>query len=176
MKHFETPMMKQYAFIKKQYADCILFFRLGDFYEMFLEDAEIGSKVLDITLTARNKGKDGAIPMCGVPFHASDAYISKLVKNGYKVAICEQIGTPQESEDLVERDVIRVVTPGTIIDENMLENKSNNYVLTISIDRKKNQLSMSYADISTGDFIIKETPLISNSVDENTYLASKISV
>jgi len=175
MKHFETPMMKQYAFIKKQYADCILFFRLGDFYEMFLEDAEIGSKVLDITLTARNKGKDGAIPMCGVPFHASDAYISKLVKNGYKVAICEQIGTPQESEDLVERDVIRVVTPGTIIDENMLENKSNNYVLTISIDRKKNQLSMSYADISTGDFIIKETPLISNSVDENTYLASKIS-
>ena len=175
MKHFETPMMKQYAFIKKQYADCILFFRLGDFYEMFLEDAEIGSKVLDITLTARNKGKDGAIPMCGVPFHASDAYISKLVKNGYKVAICEQIGTPQESEDLVERDVIRVVTPGTIIDENMLENKSNNYVLTISIDKKKNQLSMAYADISTGDFIIKETSLISNSVDENTYLASRIS-
>lgn len=174
MSHFETPMMKQYASIKKQYADCILFFRLGDFYEMFLEDAEIGSKILDITLTKRHKGKDGAIPMCGVPFHASDAYISKLVKNGYKVAICEQIGPTQESGEIVERDVIRVVTPGTIVDENMLENKSNNYVLTIGIDKKRNQISIAYADISTGDFIIKEFPLTSNSIDEDTYIASKI--
>ncbi len=174
MSHFETPMMKQYASIKKQYADCILFFRLGDFYEMFLEDAEIGSKVLDITLTKRHKGKDGAIPMCGVPFHASDAYISKLVKNGYKVAICEQIGPTQESGEIVERDVIRVVTPGTIVDENMLENKSNNYILTIGIDKKKNQISIAYADISTGDFIIKELPLTSNSINEDTYIASKI--
>ncbi|PIR42400.1 DNA mismatch repair protein MutS [candidate division WWE3 bacterium CG_4_9_14_0_2_um_filter_35_11] len=174
MKHFETPMMKQYASIKSQYTDCILLFRLGDFYEMFLEDAEIGSKVLDITLTARNKGKDGAIPMCGVPFHASDAYISKLVKNGHKVAICEQIGTPQESGEIVERDVIRVVTPGTIVDENMLENKSNNYVLSLSIDKKKNLLALAYADISTGDFIIKESQLKPQTIDQNTFLTSKI--
>lgn len=174
MRNFETPMMKQYASIKKQYTDCILFFRLGDFYEMFLEDAEIGSRVLDITLTARNKGKDGAIPMCGVPFHASDAYISKLVKNGYKVAICEQIGTPQESQEIVERDVIRVVTPGTIVDENMLENKSNNYVLALGIDRKRGAISLAYADISTGDFIVKEYISKSQAIDDNLFIVSKI--
>lgn len=166
-------MMKQYVSIKRQYLDCILFFRLGDFYEMFLEDAEIASKILDITLTARNKGKDGAIPMCGVPYHSSDSYIAKLIKHGYKVAICEQLGTPQESGEIVERDVIRIITPGTIIDENMLENKSNNYVLSLSINSKKPQIAFAYADISTGDFMIKEF-FKPNSIDQNTFIVSKI--
>ncbi|HLL61369.1 MAG TPA: hypothetical protein VK338_06650, partial [Candidatus Nitrosocosmicus sp.] len=119
MENFTTPMMKQYAQIKKQYQDCLLFFRAGDFYEFFLDDALIGSKILNITLTSKAVGKDKRIPMAGVPFHAVDPYLSKLAKAGYKVAICEQISEPNKY-GIVDREVVRVVTPGTVLDENAL--------------------------------------------------------
>ena len=149
MQEFSTPMMKQYVSIKKQYKDCLLFFRLGDFYELFLEDAHIGSQVLGITLTSRPKGRDGRIPMAGVPFHAVDSYISKLVKAGYKVAICEQITEPN-SKGIVEREVVRVVTPGTLLDEHALEGKENNFICAIS--KNQNFLAIVYCDITTGAF------------------------
>ncbi|MCX7928774.1 MAG: DNA mismatch repair protein MutS [Patescibacteria group bacterium] len=144
---FTTPMMKQYASIKKKYKDCLLFFRLGDFYELFLDDAQIGAQVLDIALTSRPKGKDGRIPMAGVPYHAVDAYLAKLIKAGYKVAICEQVSEPNKY-GIVERDVVRIVTPGTLFDEKSLDRKQNNYL--ISIDYDNLYYSISIADISTG--------------------------
>src|SRR5690606_25461703 len=116
-----TPMMKQYKEIKEKYKDCILFFRLGDFYEMFFDDAIIASRELEIALTHRDAGGDQKAPMCGVPHHVSEVYISKLVEKGYKVAICEQLEDPSLAKGLVERDVIRIVTPGTIIDTNALD-------------------------------------------------------
>ncbi len=146
---FSTPMMKQYQEIKKQYPDCLLFFRLGDFYELFLEDALIGSKVLDITLTGRPRGKDGRIPMAGVPFHAVDAYLTKLVKAGHKVAICEQVSEP-DKHGIVEREVIRVVTPGTVLDEKSLNSNENNFIITLTVSPKS--LGLACADISTGEF------------------------
>lgn len=169
---FETPMMKQYAEIKKQYPDCLLFFRLGDFYELFMEDAEIGSRVLDITLTARSKGKDGKIPMCGVPFHAVDSYLARIVKAGYKAAICEQTSDPKPGKELVERSVVRIITPGTVTNENLLSKKANNYVLTFSLfDRGA---AIAYSDISTGEFNVSfvnsESPQ-----DEAITLIKKIS-
>jgi len=115
-------MMKQYFAIKKNYPDCLLFYRMGDFYELFLEDAHIGARVLNITLTGKSNGKNGRIPMAGVPYHAVDAYLSKLVKAGYKVAICEQLSPPNK-KGLVERDVVRIVTPGTVLDEKYLAKK-----------------------------------------------------
>src|SRR3990172_1635480 len=127
VREFTTPMMKQYIKIKKEYSDCLLFFRLGDFYELFMEDAEIGTQVLDITLTARPNGKSGKIPMAGVPYHAVDSYLAKLVKAGYKVAICEQVSEPNKY-GIVEREVVRIVTPGTILDEKALNRKENNYI------------------------------------------------
>ena len=129
---FNTPMMQQYNLIKQAYPDAILFFRLGDFYEMFLEDAKIGAKVLGITLTSRDKGKDGKIPMAGVPYHAAENYILKLVNNGYKVAICEQVTEPQKGKELVEREVIRVITPSTILSESSDSNITNDYLLVFS--------------------------------------------
>lgn len=147
MRKFTTPMMRQYAQIKKQYKDCILFFRLGDFYELFLEDAETGADVLDITLTSRPRGKDGKVPMAGVPYHAVDNYISKLVKAGYKVAICEQVSEP-DKKGIVEREVIRIVTPGTILDESSLSRKENNFLVSILVE--PNTFSISSVDISTG--------------------------
>src|SRR5438445_4830642 len=113
---FSTPMMKQYSDIKKQYPDFLLFYRMGDFYELFLEDAHVGARVLNITLTGKANGKQGRIPMAGVPYHAVDSYLAKLVKAGYKVAICEQVSLPNKN-GLVDREVIRVVTPGTVLDE-----------------------------------------------------------
>lgn len=147
MQQFTTPMMQQYQRIKDQYPDCLLFFRLGDFYELFLDDASIGSQVLDITLTSRPKGRDGRIPMAGVPYHAVDSYLAKLVRAGYKVAICEQVSEP-DKKGIVEREVVRVVTPGTVLDEKALERKSNNYIISISID--PTYFGIAYADISTG--------------------------
>ena len=116
----ETPMMKQYLQIKQEYEDCILFFRMGDFYEMFLDDAKTAAQVLDITLTSRSKGGPREIPMAGVPYHAVDSYLAKMVKAGYKVAICEQMTAPGASK-IVEREVVRVVTPGTVLDERSLD-------------------------------------------------------
>ena len=152
MQEFNTPMMKQYLEIKEQYKDCLLFFRLGDFYELFLDDAKTGAAVLDITLTSRDRGRDGRIPMAGVPYHAIDSYLAKLVKAGYKVAICEQVSEP--GKELVEREVVRVVTPGTILDEKALDRKENNYL--VALEKKGNLLGIAFADISTGSFSTKQ--------------------
>lgn len=156
MQEFTTPMMRQYQEIKKQYTDCLLFYRMGDFYELFMEDAFIGAKVLDITLTSRPKGKDGRIPMAGVPYHAVDAYLAKLVKAGYKVAICEQVSEPTKY-GIVDRKVIRIVTPGTMLDEKALNKKDNNYI--ISLDINAESVAISAADLSTGHFQTNQLPL-----------------
>ena len=153
MREFSTPMMRQYQAIKKEHADCLLFFRLGDFYELFLDDAKTGAKILDITLTRRPRGKDGDIPMAGVPYHSADSYIAKLVKAGQKVAICEQVSEP-DSKGIVEREVMRIITPGTILDEKSLEEKEYNYTMSLSL--KDNRLGLAIADISTGDFQVTE--------------------
>ncbi|GFN37136.1 DNA mismatch repair protein MutS [Tepidimicrobium xylanilyticum] len=149
-----TPMMKQYKKIKERYKDSILFFRLGDFYEMFFDDAIIASKELEIALTQRDAGNNLKAPMCGVPYHVSDVYISKLVKKGYKVAICEQLEDPSTAKGLVERDVIRVVTPGTITDTNVLDEKSNNFLASIYMDSWG--AGISYVDSSTGEMYTTE--------------------
>ncbi|MFZ5424577.1 MAG: DNA mismatch repair protein MutS [Patescibacteria group bacterium] len=149
MSDFETPMMVQYKEIKDAYPDCLLFFRLGDFYELFLDDAKVGANVLGITLTSRSRGKDGRIPMAGVPYHAVNSYLSKLVKAGHKVAICEQVGDTK-GPDLVKREVVRVVTPGTLIDQNSLDKSKNNYVAALCI--ANNTMGLSFADVSTGHF------------------------
>ncbi len=153
----QTPMMKQYFEIKAQYDDCILFFRLGDFYEMFFEDALIASRALEITLTSRGgKDKEKKTPMCGIPYHSSDAYIAKLIEKGFKVAICEQVEDPSEAIGIVKREVVRVVTPGTIIDNHVLDDKNNNYLACIYLDKKTNGVGVSYADISTGELYTTE--------------------
>lgn len=147
-----TPMMVQYLEIKKQNPDSILFFRLGDFYEMFLEDAKLASKELEITLTGRDAGESERIPMCGVPFHAADSYIARLIEKGYKVAICEQVEDAKASKGLVRREVTRVITPGALIDPSMLGDKENNYLLAICLGR--NGYGLAIADLSTGLFKI----------------------
>jgi len=118
-----SPMMQHYLSLKEEYKDAIVFYRLGDFYEMFFEDAKIASRELEITLTGRECGQEERAPMCGVPFHAAENYISRLIEKGYKVAICEQLEDPKEAKGIVKRDVIRVVTPGTVIESNMLDEK-----------------------------------------------------
>jgi len=154
-----TPMMEQYMSIKVQYEDCILMYRLGDFYEMFFDDAITASKVLEIALTGRECGQEERAPMCGVPHHAVDSYIPKLIENGYKVAICEQLEDASEAKGIVKRDVIRVITPGTIIDQNMLDEKSNNYLCCTYIDKG---FGMCYADISTGGLYVTESISLSD--------------
>jgi DNA mismatch repair protein MutS len=153
MSEFSTPMMRQYRSIKEKYPDCLLFYRMGDFYELFNEDAHIGASVLNITLTGKAGGKDGRIPMAGVPYHAVDNYITKLVKSGYKVAICEQLSPPNK-KGLVERDVVRIVTPGTLLDENSLDKKANNFIVAIATD--DTTVAFSVADLSTGFFAVNE--------------------
>lgn len=144
-----TPMMQQYLDIKEQYKDCILFFRLGDFYEMFFKDAEVASKELEITLTGRDCGLEERAPMCGVPFHSVDSYISKLVTKGFKVAICEQVEDPALAKGIVKRDVIRVITPGTV-DSSMLDERKNNYLM--SIYKSGYFFGIATVDVSTGEF------------------------
>ncbi|MDY3985642.1 DNA mismatch repair protein MutS [Dysosmobacter sp.] len=148
-----TPMMKQYLEIKKDNPDSILFFRLGDFYEMFADDAKLASKELDLTLTSRDHGKhlkpeEERVPMCGIPYHASEAYIARLIAKGYKVAICEQMEDPATAKGLVKRDIIRVVTPGTVIDAACLEDKSSNFLCGIYLDSRS--AGAAFCDISTG--------------------------
>ena len=147
-------MMQQYFSIKEQYKDSILFFRLGDFYEMFYDDAITASRVLELTLTARDSGNGERAPMCGVPYHASDTYIDKLITNGYTVAICEQISDPATSKGLVMRDVIRVVTPGTVMEGGTLDSKQNNYLCCIF--RNLNGTGLAFVDISTGELLVTE--------------------
>ena len=126
-----TPMMQQYLTLKEKYSDCLLFFRLGDFYEMFFEDALTAARELDIVLTGRDCGLEERAPMCGVPYHAVDSYISRLIEKGYKVAVCEQLTDPALAKGLVERDVVRVFTPGTVIEESMLNERKNNYIASL---------------------------------------------
>lgn len=145
-----TPMLRQYMAIKKEYPDVILMFRLGDFYEMFGKDAEIAAKELEITLTSRDAGKAGRIPMCGVPYHSVERYIARLISRDYRVAICDQVEDPKLAKGLVKREVIRVVTPGTIIEDSMLNSKSNNYLVAIAF--RQGVFGLAVSDISTGEF------------------------
>lgn len=161
-------MMRQYEQIKKRHPDCLLFYRTGDFYELFLDDAIIGAKVLDIALTSRSKGRDGRIPMAGVPYHAVDSYLTKLVKAGYKVAICEQMSEP-DGKGIVDREVIRIVTSGTILDERYLDKKENNYVSSVAIE--DDRFALAIADITTGEFQTAEFP----GNDFGTTLSNEIS-
>ncbi|WP_312649233.1 DNA mismatch repair protein MutS [Aminipila sp.] len=144
-----TPMMQQYMEIKQNHQDCILFFRLGDFYEMFFEDAITASREMEITLTGKNCGQEERAPMCGVPFHSADTYIAKLVDKGYKVAICEQVEDPATAKGIVKREVIQIITPGTIVNQTMLNEKENNYLASIYIC--EDGAGISYCDISTGE-------------------------
>ncbi len=153
-----SPMMKHYIETKDKYRDCFLFYRLGDFYEMFFDDAILASRELEITLTGKDCGLPERAPMCGIPFHAAENYIEKLIEKGYKVAICEQLEDPATCKGIVKRDVIRIVTPGTVIESNMLDEKENNYIM--SIYQKGVYFGISICDITTGDFYaseIKET-------------------
>lgn len=150
----ETPLMIQYKEIKNNHKDSILFFRLGDFYEMFFEDAVIASKELGITLTSRNREKGTEIPLAGIPYHSSGPYIAKLVNKGYKVAVCEQVENPKYAVGIVKREVVRIVTPGTIMDPDYLDAKSNNYIMGIKIEGVL--VGISYADITTGEFKVSE--------------------
>lgn len=145
-----TPMMKQYLNIKNEYMDSILFYRLGDFYEMFYDDAILASKILGIALTARQAGTKEKAPMCGIPYHAVDNYLPKLLQQGYKVAICEQVGDPKLSKGPVERKVVRIISPGTVLDEKYLPADKNNYI--VSIYAKQDSYGLAYCDLSTGDF------------------------
>ena len=145
-----TPMMQQYLNIKEQYPGTILFYRLGDFYEMFFEDAKLVSRELELTLTGKDCGLSERAPMCGVPYHAVDAYLQKLIEKGYKVAICEQMSDPATTKGLVEREVIRVVTPGTVIESNMLEERKANYIAALCL--QKNKAGCAFCDVSTGEF------------------------
>jgi DNA mismatch repair protein MutS len=150
-----TPMIKQYLSIKEQYPDAILFYRMGDFYEMFFEDAQIASRALEITLTSRNKNDDSPVPMCGFPHRAAQGYIARLMDKGYKVAVCDQIEDPAKAKGLVKRDVVRVITPGMIIEDELLDERSNNYILAVLC---KNDLTgIAFMDISTGAFRVAES-------------------
>lgn len=149
-----TPLMRQYLEIKAKHQDAVLFFRLGDFYEMFMEDAVLASRILGITLTSRNKGDEDAVPLCGIPFHSSQGYIAKLVANGHKVAICEQVEDPKTAKGIVKREVVRVVTPGLVTDTDTLEPKENNYLLGIS--GGDDQYGIAHIDITTGEFRVTQ--------------------
>ena len=168
-----TPMMQLYCETKEKYKDCILFYRLGDFYEMFFEDALIASKELEITLTGKDCGLEERAPMCGVPFHAVDGYLNKLVSKGYKVAICEQLEDPKQAKGLVKRDVIRVVTPGTNLDAQALDETRNNYLMCIVC--MEDRYGLSVADISTGEYLVTELDSEKKLLDEiNKFSPSEI--
>ncbi|MGA2608331.1 MAG: DNA mismatch repair protein MutS [Terriglobia bacterium] len=150
MSEFSTPLMRQYSAIKERHPNALLLFRLGDFYELFFEDAVVASKELQITLTSRNKEKGVAIPMCGVPYHAAEGYIAKLIRRGYRVAICDQMEDPRFAKKLVKREVTRVVTPGTAIDSQILEPRDNNYLAAVA--ERDGNVGVAFVDLSTGDF------------------------
>ena len=153
-----TPMIKQYLSIKEEYPDTILFYRMGDFYEMFFEDAETASQALEITLTSRNKHDSAPVPMCGFPHRAAQGYIARLIEKGYKVAVCDQVEDPATAKGLVKREVVRVITPGMIVDHDLLDAASNNFVLSLYI--KPDRAGLAYLDLSTGTFRVTESTLI----------------
>jgi DNA mismatch repair protein MutS len=157
-------MIKQYLSIKEQYPDAILFYRMGDFYEMFFEDAQLASRVLEITLTSRNKNDESPVPMCGVPHRAAQSYIARLIENGYKVAVCDQIEDAAKAKGLVKRDVVRVITPGMVVENELLDARANNYVLAGFC--KGDYSAVAYLDISTGDFRVTESMDSASIVEE----------
>ena len=168
-----TPMMQQYMETKEQYKDCILLYRLGDFYEMFFDDALIASKVLEITLTGKDCGQSERAPMCGIPYHALDGYLTKLIDHGYKAAICEQVEDPKTAKGIVKREVIRIVTPGTNLSMQSLDESKNNYLMCLFY--MDEQFGISVADISTGDYYMTEVDSAKKVFDEiNRYMPAEI--
>jgi DNA mismatch repair protein MutS len=159
-----TPMLEQYLAIKGEYADSILFYRMGDFYEMFFEDAEVASRILEITLTSRNKNDKNPVPMCGVPAKAAKSYLAKLINQGYKVAICDQVEDPSRAKGLVKRDVVRVITPGMLIEDELLDSSTNNFILAVCYHKKT--AGIAYMDLSTGIFKVCESEQGLNQVIE----------
>ncbi len=159
-----TPMMQQYLQIKEQYKDCILFYRLGDFYEMFFEDAHVCSRELEIALTGKNIGQEERAPMCGVPYHAVDNYLSKLVSRGYRVAICEQVEDPKQAKGIVKREVVRIVTPGTNLNTQVLDETKNNYLMAVV--HTTNAYGISIVDVTTGDYYVTEVDTERKLMDE----------
>src|SRR5438477_426657 len=154
MSDASTPLMRQYNGIKQQVPNALLMFRLGDFYELFFEDAVIAARELEITLTARNKEKGAAIPMCGVPFHAAEGYISRLIQKGHRVAICDQVEDPKVAKKLVKREITRIVTPGTAMDANLVRSRENNYLAAVG--RSGARSAVAHVDVSTGEFRVTE--------------------
>ena len=148
MSDASTPLMRQYNSVKEQVSGALLMFRLGDFYELFFEDAVIAARELEITLTARNKEKGAAIPMCGVPYHAAEGYIARLIQKGYRVAICDQMEPPSAGKKLVKREITRIVTPGTATDAHLLRSHENNYLAAVA--RHGARAGLAYVDVSTG--------------------------
>src|SRR4051794_5614726 len=145
-----TPLMRQYNAVKQQVPNTLLLFRLGDFYELFFEDAVVAARELEITLTSRNKEKGAAIPMCGVPYHAAEGYIARLIQKGHRVAICEQMEDPRFAKKLVKREVTRIVTPGTAMDPNLVRSRENNFLAAVA--NRGNRSAVAHVDISTGEF------------------------
>jgi DNA mismatch repair protein MutS len=158
-----TPMARQYQELKDSHKDSILFFRLGDFYEMFNDDAELASRELDLTLTGRGRDEN-RMPMCGIPYHAAEGYIAKLMQKGYKVAICEQVEDPKLAKGLVKRDIIRIVTPGTVLESSMMSDKINNYLL--AVNHEKGKYGLAYVDATTGEFKISDFDSVEKILDE----------
>jgi len=159
-----TPMIKQYLEVKGKYPDAILFYRMGDFYEMFFEDAKLASQILDITLTSRDKNKEDSVPLCGIPYHAASSYIQKLVDRGYKVAICEQMEDASQAKGLVRREVIRIVSPGMVLEDELLQPKANNFLMALVPGEAP--FGMAFLDASTGDFLAAEVNTIQSLIDE----------
>jgi len=151
-----TPAMKQFARFKEKYSDAILFFRMGDFYETFYEDAQICSRVLGLTLTSRSKGPN-PVPLAGVPYHAVDGYLKKMLQAGYKVAVCEQIENPKTAKGVVKRDVVRIITPGTLTDDILLNAKEDNFLCSVSLGTNR-MAAISWVDVSTGHFFVQKVP------------------
>ena len=159
-----TPMVRQYLSIKQHHPDAILFFRMGDFYEMFFEDAQVASRILEIALTSRNKKDEGSIPMCGLPYHAAQAYIARLIEHGFKVAICEQMEDPARAKGLVKREVVRVITPGVVVETEILDAKSNNFLMALYA--LQDRYGIAHLDISTGTFRVTESSQFEALLDE----------
>src|SRR5437762_4773675 len=157
-----TPAMRQYLDAKQQHREAIVLFRMGDFYEMFYEDALVAARALELTLTSRSKDADGGgIPMCGVPFHAVDGYIARLVKKGFRVAICDQVEDPRKAKGLVRREVVRVVSPGTLTDANYLDAREPAFLMSVSLGREpagstESAIGVALLDLSTGEFTAAE--------------------
>src|SRR5674476_504108 len=162
MSDASTPLMRQYNGIKQQVPNTLLMFRLGDFYELFFEDAVVAARELEITLTSRNKEKGAAIPMCGVPFHAAEGYIARLIQKGYRVAICDQVEDPKTAKGLVKREITRVVTPGTAMDADLVRSRENNFLAAVcgnaarAVSGNAARSAVAHVDVSTGEFKVTE--------------------